>query len=597
MNPPPTTPPDRPPLPTGRPIRLLRELATTPWPLITAVALALAATAASLSLPLLAKEVITSFAQDRPVLTPLAWMCLAAVAGTAAMAGAGFLIAQAGEEMVYTIRTRVMAHTLRLPLATVRSHGTGDLTARITSDALQLRQVVDVGAQFPLAALTVLTTLIVMTWLDWVLTLVTVTALLLVIAVLTTTLRHLKTSIINQQKSNGAIAQRFTAHLEALTAIKANRAEPLVTTALAQDADTLRRESLTSARLQSVVPAVTQLGNQFAMIAVVLTGGTRIAAGQLGTADFAAFLLYLLQTIPSATTLTSALGRLQAGTAARDRCNELLALPDESAHSPHTPAPTPDPDAPAITFHNVSYTHTGSHTPALTNITFQTPPTGLTALIGPSGTGKTTTLTLIDRFIRPTHGHITILGHHQNTWPLDDLRRHITYVDQKFTLIEASARDNLQLGKQTPATPAELTHALDLLDLTDVINTLPQGLDTILGRDNDLSGGQRQRMALARALLSDAPVILLDEPTSQLDGINEQRLRTVLDELAQHRTVIVVAHRLSTIHHAHHVILMDHGTVIDAADHHTLLQRCTPYRQLIATQTPNPNPTPTPTPA
>ncbi|MBT2446177.1 ABC transporter ATP-binding protein [Streptomyces sp. ISL-43] len=569
----------------GNPIRLLRELATTPWPLAAALVLALTATAASLALPLLARDVITSFSRHESLLTPALWMCAAAVGGAAAMAGGAFLIARAGEQMVYRVRNRLMGHTLRLPLQTVRAQGTGNLTARITSDALQLRQVVDVGAQFPLAVLTVLATLGVMAWIDWVLTLVTLASLLLVTGVLSATFRRLRASITGQQIANGRIAQRFTSHLEALTAIKANRAEPLAARVLADDADVLRRESLTSARLQSIVPAATQLGNQFAMIAVILTGGTRVASGDLATADFAAFLLYLLQTIPSATTLTNALGRLQAGLAARDRCNELLALPDESTGSTAGPAPVADPAAPAVAFREVSFTHPGAGTASLRKISFEAPARGLTAFVGPSGAGKTTALTLMDRFVRPAGGTISVLGHDQDTWPLADLRGQIAYVDQKFTLIEASARDNLQLGRRTPATDAELARVLDALDLTDAISALPDGLDTVLGRETDLSGGQRQRMALARALLSDAKIVLLDEPTSQLDGINEQRFRNDLDTLAEDRAVIVVAHRLSTIHHARHVVLMDSGTVVDSGDHRSLMRRCPQYRDLVATQT------------
>ncbi|WP_328664141.1 ABC transporter ATP-binding protein [Streptomyces sp. NBC_00328] len=155
--------------------------------------------------------------------------------------------------------------------------------------------------------------------------------------------------------------------------------------------------------------------------------------------------------------------------------------------------------------------------------------------------------------------------------PLDALRTRITYVDQAFTLLEATARENLQLGRTTPATDAELTR-------------LPQGLDTHLGRETDLSGGHRQRMALARALLSDADIVLLDEPTSHLDGLNEQRFRTVIEKLATTRAVIVVAHRLTTVQHAEHVIMLDQCTVTDTGDHPTLLARCTPYQRLIASQ-------------
>ncbi|MCT9009031.1 ABC transporter ATP-binding protein/permease [Streptomyces rhizosphaerihabitans] len=149
---------------------------------------------------------------------------------------------------------------------------------------------------------------------------------------------------------------------------------------------------------------------------------------------------------------------------------------------------------------------------------------------------------------------------------------------------EATARENLQLGRTTPATDTELATALDAVGLTEDITRLPQGLDIRLGRETDLSGGQRQRMALARALLSDAEIVLLDEPTSQLDGLNEQRFRTIIEDLATTRAVIVVAHRLSTVQHAHHVIMLSQGTITDTGNHPTLLARCAPYRQLIASQ-------------
>ncbi|MGW5126342.1 ABC transporter ATP-binding protein [Streptomyces sp. NPDC004069] len=566
------------------PISLRRELVAVPGPLAAALALALVATVASLAVPLLVKEVIVGFSTGRSLRDPVVWMCVAAVGGALASAFAGFLIARVGEEMVYRLRNRIMSHTLRLPLSTVRAQGTGNLTARITSDALQLRQVVEVGTQLPLAGLTVSLTLVVMVWVDWVLTLVTVASLALVTVTLTAVLRRLKDSITGQQIAIGKVAQRFTSHLESLAAIKAYRAEPLAARALAADADSLRSVSLTGARLQTVIPAATALGNQFAMIAVILTGGARIAAGDLAAADFAAFLLYILQTIPAATTLTSGLGRIQAGLAARDRCNELLDLPDEGATSAAGPAPEPVSNGFSVTFNEVSFTHPGAGEAALRDLSLAAPAVGLTAVVGPSGAGKSTALALVDRFMRPQHGSISVLGHDLDNWPLSDLRSHIAYVDQKFTLVEATVRENLQLGREVPATEQEIADVLDAVDLRDDIEALPHGLDTTLGRESDLSGGQRQRMALARALLSDAEIVMLDEPTSQLDGVNEQRFRAVVDDLAKDRSVIVVAHRLSTVHHADHIVLMDGGTVVDSGDHHSLMRRCEPYRELVATQ-------------
>ncbi|MFC8448811.1 ABC transporter ATP-binding protein [Kitasatospora sp. NPDC057223] len=570
---------------TPGPLRLRRELTAEPGRLVCALLLALVATVAALALPLLVREIVTDFSAHRPLGPDLLLMCAAAVGGALTQALSGFLLARVGERMTYRLRIRIMEHALRLPLATVRTQGTGDLAARITSDALLLRQVIDVATQLPLAALTVSATLAVMVWIDWTLTVVTVVSLTVLAALVLLVLRRMRANVSGQQAAVGLIAQRFTANLEALTTIKAYRAEPVAARALAADAEQLRAVSLEGARLAVLIPAVLTLGNQFAMIAVILTGGARIATGELATADFAAFLLYLLQTVPSINTLAGGFGRLQAGLAARDRCNDLLLLPPEAdPHEAGGEAPLPLPDVPSVVFRSVSYTHAGAGGAALNGISFAAARTGLTAVVGPSGAGKSTTLSLIDRFIRPSSGSITVLGHDTRHWPLDALRARIAYVDQAFTLVEATARDNLQLGRTGSADDAELAAALAAVGLTEDIARLPLGLDTLLGRESDLSGGQRQRMALARALLSDAEIVLLDEPTSQLDGLNEQRFRAIVEELAATRAVIVVAHRLSTVQNAHHVIMMSEGTVLDAGDHPTLLERCTPYRELVASQ-------------
>jgi ATP-binding cassette subfamily B protein len=568
----------------ARHIKFRRELAAYPLPLATALALALVTTAATLSVPLLVKEIITAFATDQPLHAPVTWMCIAAIIGATTQALSGFLIARTGEDLIYRLRSRIMSHALRLPLNTIRTEGTGNLTARITSDALMMRQVVDLGAQLPIAALTVGFSLVVMIWIDWVLTLVTVVALAIVTIVITAILRRVKNNVIGQQTAIGQIAQRFTSTLGAITTIKAYRAESLAARNLDTDADALRTVSVKGAQLETLIPAVTSLGNQFAMIAVILTGGVRMAAGDLQVAEFAAFLLYLLQTIPPATALTSGFGRLQTGFAARSRCNELLGMPQETDQSEHRRTPEPVPAAPAIQFKNVSFTHHGTTATTLNDITLSAPRLGLTAIVGASGAGKTTALALIDRFYQPTSGEIRVLGHDTTHWPLDALRSRIAYVDQAFTLLEATARENLQLGREKPVTEEELATVLDAVGLANDIAQLPNGLDTVLGRETDLSGGQRQRMALARALLSDADIILFDEPTSQLDGINEQRFRNVVDGLAANRAVIVVAHRLSTVQHAEHVVLMDNGHVVDAGAHSVLIDRCLAYKELVATQ-------------
>ncbi|MEE1827586.1 ABC transporter ATP-binding protein [Streptomyces sp. BE20] len=566
-------------------VRLRRELAAQPVRLAVALLLAVVATAAGIALPLLVRKIVGDFSAHRSLAPGLLMMGAAALGGAVAQALSGLQLARIGERMTYRLRTALMAHALRLPLAVVRARGTGDLAARVTSDAQLLRQVVEVATQLPLAALSVAATLVVMVWIDWVLTAVTVAALVVLTVLVLLILRRMKSNVTGQQDAVGQIAQRFTANLEALTTIKAYRAEPVADRFLAEDAEKLRAVSLTGARLGALVPAVLTLGNQFAMIAVILTGGARLAAGDLQVAAFAAFLLYLLQTVPAVNTLATGFGRLQAGLAARDRCNELLAVPPEAdPDDADRTTPTPSPDAPAVVFRSVSYTHAGSDDAALHAVSFGIPRTGLTAVVGPSGAGKSTALALVGRFVRPSAGSVSVLGHDVRSWPLGALRARIAYVDQAFTLVEASARENLQLGRAGSAGDGELAEALAAVGLAEDVARLPQGLDTVLGRESDLSGGQRQRLALARALLTDADIVLLDEPTSQLDGLNELRFRTIVEQLARSRAVVVVAHRLSTVQHADHVIMMNRGTVVDAADHTTLLTRCVPYRELVASQ-------------
>ncbi|MEU7042844.1 ABC transporter ATP-binding protein [Streptomyces varsoviensis] len=555
--------------------------------LVLALLLALASTAGTLAVPLLVKDVIGAFARDEPVARPVLLMAGAALGAAVTSAGSGYLLARLGEQMILRLRRRVMEHTLRLPLNTVRAQGPGNLVARITSDAMLLRAVVEVGVvQLPLAVVTIIATLLVMGLLDWLLVLITIASFAMAGAAIAYVLIRVKRNVVEQQTAIGDLAQRFTAHIAALTTIKAYRSEREAAARLGDDAARLTGTSLTGARLQSLISPVMGLGQQIALIAVMVGGGARMADGKLSTSDFAAFLLYLLQLVSPVTMAMTSVGRLQAGLAARMRFDELLSLPAEADADPtHKLAPVPVADAPAVVLDDVSYSYGGpGGPPTVSGVTFTVPRTGLTAVVGPSGAGKTTTLGLIERFMSPISGRIEILGHDGEKWPLHALRGRIAYVDQQFTLLEGTVRENLELGRSAPAEDGALVAAMEAVGLSQDVAALPDGMNTVLGREYDISGGQRQRLALARALLSESEIVLLDEPTSQLDGVNEQRFRGVVDELVADRAVVVVAHRFSTIRRADHVVLVEKGTVTDSGRHQELMGRCVSYRELVMTQ-------------
>jgi ATP-binding cassette subfamily B protein len=325
------------------------------------------------------------------------------------------------------------------------------------------------------------------------------------------------------------------------------------------------------------------VGQQVAIIGVLAGSGARLASGALSPGDFVAFMMYMFQLVSPLTLIATGIGRLQSGLAARGRIQGVLDQPAEPAGPTDVPD-VPDAAAPVLRVEGLAGGY-GSG-PALHEVSLTVPRRGLTALVGPSGGGKSTLLAMIERLLLPDGGTLTLHGADLSRWPLHELRRRLSYVDQSFTLLEGTVRDNLTLGLDaaTPPGDAALLAALAQVDMDGVVTALPEGLDTPLGGVVDLSGGQRQRLALARALLSEADLVLLDEPSSQLDGVNEQMLRAAVDRLAADRAVLVVAHRLSTVLHAEQIVYLDGGRTLGCGPHEVLWADCPEYRRLVRGQ-------------
>ncbi|MCX5421900.1 ABC transporter ATP-binding protein [Streptomyces sp. NBC_00078] len=567
-------------------IRLLKEITRHPAALTISLLTGLLSTAGSLAVPLITRQVIADVSAGRSVNWLVIGAFAIALASAAAQGGSAYLLARIGSHMVYRIRVAVMSHILRLPVQHIKAEGAGALTSRITSDALMLRQVIDVGlAQMPASALLVAASIAAMAWLNWLLTLVSAGVFALVGIAIVFMFKWIKANAIEQQTALGSIAGRFSSHLDAITTIKASSAEDTVEEDLSREADRVRRIGLTGDVLQAAILPVLAGGQQVALLAIILVGSVQMSHGTLSVASFSAFVLYLLQLAAPVMLLFTGFGRLRIGQAVKDRFNVLLATPrEQDGRQPATRLPETR-DNTGIVFDKVSYGYPGTEQQAITDLSFFVPRHGLTTLVGPSGAGKSTVLSLIERFATAQQGHIYILGTDIHAWSLHDLRRNITYVDQAFTLLQASVRQNLSVQRKEPIADAELWDALGSVGLTAAVAALPEQLDTVIGAETDLSGGQRQRLALARALLSDTELVILDEPTSQLDGINEDRFRSIIEDLARTRAVLVVAHRLSTVRSARHVIMLDEGGLVKEGPHDVLLENCEPYRELHAAQT------------
>ncbi len=296
-----------------------------------------------------------------------------------------------------------------------------------------------------------------------------------------------------------------------------------------------------------------------------------------------AFLLYVFYLMAPIQQVVGAITQYQTGAAALARIQEALRLPAEPP-APAAPLPSPGAEPAALVFEDVRFRYADDLPYVHHGVTFTVPPRGMTAFVGPSGAGKTTVFSLIERFYDPETGVITLDGRDLADWDLPRLRAAIGYVEQDAPVLSGSLRDNLLLGNPE-ADESELARVVKTTRLDGLVEQLPKGLDTLVGhRGTKLSGGERQRVAIARALLRRPRLLLLDEATSQLDAVNEAALRDTVADVARTTTVLVVAHRLSTVTMADRIVVMDAGRVRAVGSHRELVTTDPLYAELAATQ-------------
>jgi ABC-type multidrug transport system fused ATPase/permease subunit len=537
---------------------------------------------AGLAQPLAAKAVIDALSANEPVLTPIV-LLTGLVVGAAVIAAFGtYLLERAAEGVVLVARRGLIYRLLRLPVAEVDRLKPGDLLSRVTSDTTLLRTaatstIVDAAN----GTLMIVGTIVLMALLDPVLLGVTLTVIVVTAVLTGSVLPRIGRATELAQQAVGEMGAVLERALGAFRTVKASGAEDRENAVLDQAADRAWRQGVSAAAWSSLVDVLSRLSVHVSFLAVLGVGGARVASGTLPLSSLIAFLLYVFYMITPIGALVSAAGDLQAGLAAVRRTRQVHALPTEPA-SHGSPVTATGPAS--VAFHHVSFDYPANREPVLDDVSFQTPPGGTTALVGPSGAGKSTIFALLERFYEPLKGSIVVDGRDVRDWPLADLRAAIGYVEQDAPVLAATLRDNLRLAAPH-ASDEDIHDVIARTRLDDLLTRLPDGLDTVLGhRGITLSGGQRQRIAIARALLRRPRLLLLDEATSQLDAVNEHQLRQVVAGLARSTTVLVAAHRLSTVTSADQILVLDGGRLRANGTHGQLISTDALYRQLAATQ-------------
>ncbi|MBD0423369.1 ABC transporter ATP-binding protein [Streptomyces sp. TRM S81-3] len=552
--------------------------------LFAGAVLSLVTGATGLLLPLVARELIDDLAHDRAIAGALLAMSGLVVANAALGAVGSYVLARTAESVVLGARRSLSSYLLRLRIAAVDRTEPGDLMARITSDTTLLREVTtDSLVGFGTGGLTLLATVVMMGLVDPVLLGVTLAVILGAGTVLGLIVPRISRASRQAQDAVGVMGAALERTLGALRTVKASGAEPREERTLHEAAEESWRQSIRAAKWSAAAGNTAGLAMQIAFITVLAVGGARVATDAIDIGTLVAFLLYVFYLMSPIQEVVGAITRYQTGSAALARIQEALRLP---AEPPARPAELPAPGVrpAALAFRDVRFRYADDLPYVHHGVTFDVPAQGMTAFVGPSGAGKTTVFSLIERFYEPESGDITLDGRSLVDWELAELRAAIGYVEQDAPVLSGSLRDNLLLGN-AEADEDTLAGVLKTSRLDGLVARLPHGLDTLVGhRGTKLSGGERQRVAIARALLRRPRLLLLDEATSQLDAVNEAALRDTVADVARTTTVLVVAHRLSTVTTADRIVVMDAGRVRAVGTHRELVTSDPLYAELAATQ-------------
>lgn len=551
--------------------------------LILALLLSVLGSALALGQPLLIGQLITAV-QESLDTTALAVIIVVLVISSALVnAFQYYLLYKTGEGVVLSTRKALVARMLRLPIWQYDRRRIGDLVSRVGSDSTLLKAVLTQGLVDALGGLLQFVgAIVVMAFIDPVLLGTTLLVVSVAVGAIALTGRRIRSATTKAQMRVGEMSAAVERALSAIRTIRASRAEKRETEEIYKNAEAAYDQGLSIARLSAVVAPIAQVAFNSAFIIVLGLGGLRVATGSTTIASLVTFVILLFFMIGPLISAFGAYTSVMGALGALARIKEIMDLDEEEADGDKLPRKAAN--STAIEFQNVHFHYAPDDGEEAENIIkgidIKIARGSRVALVGPSGAGKSTVFALIERFYEPTEGQILLDGQPVTEFSRESLRQQLGYVEQDAPVLAGSLKDNLLLGR-ADATDEELEAVLKQVNLSEVLKRDTKGLGAQVGEDGImLSGGERQRLAIARALLASPEILLLDESTSALDGPNEQRMREAIDAVAHDRTLLIIAHRLSTVVDSDQIIVLEHGKIVGIGTHSELVKTTPLYTDL-----------------
>ncbi len=487
-----------------------------------------------------------------------------------------------GASIEYDLRNRLFRHTMDLSYSYFDNARTGQMVSRIVNDISEVGNLMfAIPNLLIVCSVTMLGTIVMLFWIN--VPLASVVSVLLVLKAYEAveTNKKMKVSFMEARRETGNLSGKATESLNAVRLVKAFNNEDLENKKLDEAGKSLLQVQKKTFRIVGRMNGSLVFFSNITNLIIVVLGGAMTAMGKMEPADLIAFLLYMMVFMRPVFQLTMLTEVYQRGMAGYRRYQEIVAQVPEIADDENVEIqPVPKGN---IEFKNVFFSYRDD-LPVLKNFNLTVRPGEIIAVVGPTGSGKSTVCQLLMRMYDIDSGDILIDGTSIKKWSLKQLRQNIGIVQQDVFLFSDSVRENIAYGRPD-ASEEEIREAANRAQAHDFIADLPEGYDTAVGeRGVKLSGGQKQRISIARIFLKNPPILVLDEATSALDNETEQQVREALDSLAEHRTTIVVAHRLASISGADRIIFLDKGEIRESGSHEELMAKKGLYYEMYMTQ-------------